>query len=176
MVTLRDLVTGATTVTEEQAVQRAHFTGTVAEKRFMERRWCKRQAMLRVDKRERNASIRAVDRAAKRQCKKDERQTEALLAKMRNWSADMFDCKRGFGDMQGGAGGGVPERRARGREEHGREAALARVPVPGHSRVGAGGRARRSWVGGPDPGTLARAAERRGAANPPGGSAARSRS
>ncbi len=29
--TRRDLVTGATTVTEEQAVQRAHFTGTVAE-------------------------------------------------------------------------------------------------------------------------------------------------
>ncbi len=38
-----------------------------------------------------NASIRAVERAAKRQCKKDERQTEALLAKMRNWSAHMFD-------------------------------------------------------------------------------------
>jgi hypothetical protein len=40
LVALRDLITGATTVTEEQAVQRAHFTGTVAEKRFMERRWC----------------------------------------------------------------------------------------------------------------------------------------
>jgi arginine decarboxylase-like protein len=74
-------------------VQRAHFTGTVAEKRFMERRWCERlrQAMLRVDKRKRNASIRAVERAAKRQCKKDERQMEALLARMRNWTAHMFD-------------------------------------------------------------------------------------
>ncbi len=39
LVTRRDLVTGATTVTEEQTVQRAHFTGTIAEKRFMERRW-----------------------------------------------------------------------------------------------------------------------------------------
>jgi hypothetical protein len=36
-VTRRDLVTGATTVTEEQTMQRAHFTGTVTEKRFMER-------------------------------------------------------------------------------------------------------------------------------------------
>ncbi len=34
-------------VTEEQTAQHAHFTGTVAEKRFMERRWCEklRQAM-----------------------------------------------------------------------------------------------------------------------------------
>jgi hypothetical protein len=30
LVTRRDLVTGAATVTEEQTVQRAHFTGTVA--------------------------------------------------------------------------------------------------------------------------------------------------
>ncbi len=47
-----------------------------------------------VDKRKRNATSRAVERAAKRQCKKDERQTEALLAKARNWSAHMFDSKR----------------------------------------------------------------------------------
>ncbi len=95
LVTRRDLVTGATTVKEEQTVQRAHFTGTVAEKRFMERRWCERllQAMLRVDKRKRNASIRAVERAAKRQCKKDEPQTEALLARMRIWTTHMFDVK-----------------------------------------------------------------------------------
>ncbi len=85
MVTLRDLVTGAVTVTEEQTVQCARFTRTVAEKRFMERKWCEklRQAMLRVDKRKRNATTRAVERAAKRQCKKDERQMEALLAKAR---------------------------------------------------------------------------------------------
>jgi hypothetical protein len=48
--------------------------------------------MLRVDKRKRT-SIRAVERAAKRQCRKDERQTEALLARMRNWTAHMFDVK-----------------------------------------------------------------------------------
>ncbi len=35
----------------------------------------------------------AVERAAKRQCKKDERQTEALRAKMRNWTEHMFDVK-----------------------------------------------------------------------------------
>ena len=40
LVTQRDLVTSAATVTEEQTVQRARFTGTVAEKRFMERKWC----------------------------------------------------------------------------------------------------------------------------------------
>ncbi len=53
LVTRRDLVTGTVTVTEEQTVQRAHFTGTVAEKRFMESKWCEKlwQAMLRVDKR-----------------------------------------------------------------------------------------------------------------------------
>ncbi len=36
----RDPVTGDTTMTEEQAVERAHNTGLPAEKRFMERRWC----------------------------------------------------------------------------------------------------------------------------------------
>ncbi len=61
----------------------------------MERRWCKRlrQAMLRVDKRKRSASVRAEERAAKRQCEKDERQTEALRAKMSNWTEHMFDVK-----------------------------------------------------------------------------------
>jgi hypothetical protein len=81
------------TVTEEQTVQRARFTGTVAEKLFMERKWCEklRQAMSRVEKRKRIATTRAVERAAKRRCKKDERQTEALLAKARDWSAHVFD-------------------------------------------------------------------------------------
>jgi hypothetical protein len=32
-----------------------------------------------------------VERAAQRQCKKDKRQTEALLAKARDWSAHVFD-------------------------------------------------------------------------------------
>ncbi len=96
MVTQRDLVTGAVTVTEEQAVQRAHFKGTFAEKCFMERKWCEelRQAMSRVEKRKSIATTRAVERAAKRQCKKDERQMEALLAKARNWSAHVFDPQR----------------------------------------------------------------------------------
>ncbi len=47
-----------------------------------------------VDKRKRNATSRAVERATKHQCKKDERQTAALLATARNWSAHMFDSKR----------------------------------------------------------------------------------
>jgi hypothetical protein len=111
----RDLVTCATTVTVEQAVQRDHFTGTVAEKRFMERLWCKRllQAMLLVDKRKCNVSIGAVERTAKRQCKKDKRQTEALLARMCNWTEHMFNVKCAIPVtciiVQGGAGGGVPE-------------------------------------------------------------------
>jgi hypothetical protein len=68
----RDLVTGETTMTEEQTVVRAHYTGSPAEKRFMERRWCERlqQAMLRVDKRKRSASVRAVERAAKRHARR----------------------------------------------------------------------------------------------------------
>ncbi len=49
--------------------------------------------MSRVEKRKSIATARAVERAAKRQCKKDERQTEALLAKVRNWSAHVFDPK-----------------------------------------------------------------------------------
>ncbi len=53
LVARRDLVTGDTTMTEEQTVERAHHTGSPAKKRFMEHRWCERlrQAMLRVDKR-----------------------------------------------------------------------------------------------------------------------------
>jgi hypothetical protein len=35
-----------------------------------------------------------LERAAKRQCKTDEGQTEALLAKVRDWSAHVFDPKR----------------------------------------------------------------------------------
>ncbi len=61
---LRDLVTGDTTMTEEQTVERAHYTGSPAEKCFMERRWCER--LRQVDKRKRSASVRAVERAAKR--------------------------------------------------------------------------------------------------------------
>jgi hypothetical protein len=51
-------------------------------------------ALVTMDERKRIATTRAVERAAKRQCKKDERQTEALLAKARDWSAHMFDSKR----------------------------------------------------------------------------------
>ncbi len=40
LVARRDLVTGDTTMTEEQTVEYAHYTGSPAEKRFMERRWC----------------------------------------------------------------------------------------------------------------------------------------
>ncbi len=40
LVTRHNLATCAVTETEEQTVQRARFTGAVAEKRFMERKWC----------------------------------------------------------------------------------------------------------------------------------------
>jgi hypothetical protein len=49
--------------------------------------------MLRVVKRKCNATTIAVERTAKRQCKKDKRQTESLLAKERDWSAHMYDSK-----------------------------------------------------------------------------------
>ncbi len=39
LVTRHDPVTDTWTVTEEQAVPRARFTGTVAKKRSMERKW-----------------------------------------------------------------------------------------------------------------------------------------
>jgi hypothetical protein len=38
-------------------------------------------------------TVQAVERTTKRQCKKDEHQTEALLAKARDWNAHMFDQK-----------------------------------------------------------------------------------
>ncbi len=37
-----------------------------------------------------------MERAAKRQCKKDERQTKALLAKTNDWRAHVFDPSRKF--------------------------------------------------------------------------------
>jgi hypothetical protein len=49
--------------------------------------------MPRVQKRKSRATARAVERAAKRQYKEDERQTEALLAKARDWSAHVSDPK-----------------------------------------------------------------------------------
>ena len=55
----------------------------------MERKWCERlwQARQRMQMRKNRLTVRAVERAAKRQCKKDMRQTKALLAKARDWSA-----------------------------------------------------------------------------------------
>ncbi len=47
--------------------------------------------MLRVQKRKSHTIARTTERAAKRQCKKDEGQTEALLAKANNWKAHVFD-------------------------------------------------------------------------------------
>ncbi len=59
----------------------------------MERKWLERlrQAMWRVQKRKSHATVRMVEQAAKRQCKK--RQTEALLAKVNDWQAHVFDAR-----------------------------------------------------------------------------------
>jgi hypothetical protein len=96
LVTRSDPVAG-TMMVEEQAVPRARFTGTAraAEKRFMELKWYEKlwQAMSRVEKHKSIITNRAVERAAKRQCKKDEHQTGALLAKASDWSAHVFDPK-----------------------------------------------------------------------------------
>jgi hypothetical protein len=50
--------------------------------------------MSRVEKRKSIATARAVECAAKRNCKKDELQTVVLLAKARDWSAHVFDPLR----------------------------------------------------------------------------------
>jgi hypothetical protein len=95
LVTRSDPVAGTRMVEEQAVVPRARFTGTAAEKRFMERKWYEKvwHAMSRVEKRKSITTARAVERAAKRQCKKDKRQTEALLAKASDWSAHVFDPK-----------------------------------------------------------------------------------
>jgi hypothetical protein len=91
LVTLSDPVTGAPLTTAEQSMPRTAPTGTPTEpeRRYMERKWWERlwQAMPRVHKRKSRALARAVERAAMRQ---DERQTEVLLAKARDWNAHVF--------------------------------------------------------------------------------------
>ncbi len=83
-------------VTEEKTmIPHARLTGTAAERRSMERKWCERlwQAMpsLPTRMRRNRLTIRAVERAAKRQRKRDERQTKALLAKARDRRAHVLD-------------------------------------------------------------------------------------
>ncbi len=95
LVTRSDPVTGAAVTTVEQTMPQMALTGTPAERRYMERKWLERlrQAMRRVQKRKSHATVLMVEQAAKRQCKKDERQTEALLAKVNDWQAHVFDTR-----------------------------------------------------------------------------------
>ena len=94
-----DPVTGATAVTEERTVPCVPLTGTKAERRYMERKSCKKlwRAMPRVQRSKNLDVARVLERAAKRQCKKkDERQSRmgALLrAKDEDWQAHVFDPK-----------------------------------------------------------------------------------
>ncbi len=76
-------------------VPRAPLTGTGAERRCMESKWCEKlwKAMQSVRRRKSSNTVRVMELAAKRQCKKDEWQTEALLAKECDWSAHVFDPK-----------------------------------------------------------------------------------
>ena len=117
-------------------MQRAQFTGTVAEKRFIERKWCEklRQAMSRVDKRKSSATARAVKTPVQEGLAAD---GGAACQRARLESARVRPPAREFGDVQGGAGREVPERGACAREEQGRETALAQVPAQGHMLVGA---------------------------------------
>ncbi len=61
----------------------------------MEHNWWERlwQAMQRVQKRKSCSTARAVERSVKRKCKKDEHQTEVLLAKASDWSTHVFEPK-----------------------------------------------------------------------------------
>jgi hypothetical protein len=77
LVTRRELVTGAVTVMEEQTVPRAIFTGTVGGPSPRSASWSGSGARS-CGRRCRAWTARAVERAAKHRCKKDERQTEAL--------------------------------------------------------------------------------------------------
>ncbi len=77
LVTRNDPVAGTMAVAEDEMIPRAPLTGTAAERRYMERKWCAWlwRAMPRVRMRRNRLTVRAVERAAKRQCKQDERQT-----------------------------------------------------------------------------------------------------
>jgi hypothetical protein len=141
LATRRDLVPGAVTVTQEQAVHLRslkRFTGTVAEKGFMERRWC--ESCGRRCRAWRGASASPPQgpwsaprsASARRTSGRRRRCSPGRATGARTCSTPSRPA-RGFGDVQGGAGRGVPERGARGREEHGRETALARVRAQGHS-------------------------------------------
>ena len=63
-----DPVTGATVVTEERTVPPLPLTGTKAERRYMERKWCEKlwRAMPRVQRRKSLDVARVLERAAKR--------------------------------------------------------------------------------------------------------------
>ena len=87
-----DPVTGATAVTEERTVPPLPLTGTKAERRYMERKWCEKlwRAMPRVQRRKSLDVARVLERAAKRQCKKRKDEVP-LRAKDEDWRAHVFD-------------------------------------------------------------------------------------
>jgi hypothetical protein len=87
-----DPVTGATVVTEERTVPPLPLTGTKAERRYMERKWCEKlwRAMPRVQRRKSLDVARVLERAAKRQCKKRKDEVP-LRAKDEDWRAHVFD-------------------------------------------------------------------------------------
>jgi hypothetical protein len=90
-----DPVAGTTVTTDEKAMQRMQLTGTVTEKRYIVSKWWTTlwQTMSRVEKRKRIETARAVERAAKPQCKKDGLQTEALQVMARDWNAHIIGPK-----------------------------------------------------------------------------------
>jgi hypothetical protein len=96
-VSCNDPVAGTTVTTDEKAMQRMQLTGTVTEKRYIESKWWTTlwQTMSRVEKRKRIETARAVERAAKRQCKnlKDGLQTEVLQVMARDWNAHIIGPK-----------------------------------------------------------------------------------
>jgi hypothetical protein len=114
LVTRRNPDTGAAVTTAEQTMPRMALTGKPAERRYKERKWWKRlwQAMPRVQKRKSCSTVLAVEHAAKCQCKKDECQTDALLA---NWQGQGLARARvrpeesRIGDPQSDACERVPE-------------------------------------------------------------------
>jgi hypothetical protein len=88
-----DFVAGTAVTTEEEATPRMPLTGTLAKRRYMERKWWEESAvaMPRLPKSKSRSAARAVERAAKRHCKGDGRPTEAMLATAHDGGAHAFE-------------------------------------------------------------------------------------
>ncbi len=80
--------------TAEQKMLRMALAGMLTERHYMERKWWSKlwRAMQHIDDSKRMDTVRAVESAAKPQCKRTSVR-QALLAKDSDWRAHIFDPK-----------------------------------------------------------------------------------